>query len=133
MRTDTTTEITTTPPTPHVLDELPVEDRSSDLRRLARVNRWLALVLVVVVVAIAATAILLDGSAGTTRSDAASTARWNEAAAQYEAIRTARANAAWAARMDAAATHYEAIRRAAALDADAARLTRQAEVRHAGD
>lgn len=121
-------DTTITTPTRHMGDAA-TEDRAAALHRITRVNRRLALLLVAAVVAIAAAALFLDAAPSTTRADAASTARWNEAATQYEAVRTARANAAGTARLDAAATHYEAIRRAAALDADAARLQGQADVR----
>lgn len=119
----------TAPPTPRAADDVSVPDRSADLRRLTRINVGLAVLLVIAVAAIATTVLLLSGSPTATRADAASSARWDGAAAQYEATRTARSNAAGTARLDAAAEHHEAIRRTAALDADAARLTRQAEQR----
>lgn len=127
----TTPTAPTAPAAPRISDPATVEDRSADLRRITRLNRRLALFLVAALVAVAAVALLVDGSPSPSRADAASTARWGEAAAQYEAMRAVRANHAWTARLDAAATHHEAIRRVAALDADAARLTRQAEVRAA--
>lgn len=127
----------TAPPTPAPATEPGIEDvhavpepTSAALRRIARVNRRLMLLLVAAVVAIAvaaSTLLLVDGTPAVSRSDEASTARWNEAAAQYEAFRQSRSNQAWAGRLDAAAEYYEAIRRTRGQQADAARLTQQAE------
>ena len=124
-------DATITPPIRELADDTATEDRTAALRKVTRLNRRLALLVVAALVAIAAAAVFLDAEPTTTRADAASTARWNAAGEQYEAIRTSRANAAGAARLDAAAAQYEAIRRSAALEADASRLQLQADMRAA--
>lgn len=105
---------------------------TQELGRLGRINNRLVLLLGASAAAIAVVlslVLILDRAPSVSPADAASTARLNGAAAQYDAIRQTRSNQAWTARLEAAAVHHEAVRRTRALEADAARLTQQAGLR----
>ena len=99
--------------------------QAPELRRLGRINRRLVLLLGASIVAIAVALsllLVLDRAPSVSAADAASTARLNGAAGQYDAIRQTRSDQAWTARLEAAAAHDEAIRLSRSNQAWAARL-----------